>query len=157
MALKLDRLFRNAADALIESKAWDNAGIALHLVDMGGQTINTASAMGRFFLSMMSSFAELERNLISERTEAALSYKKAHREAYNPTPYGYNREGDSLTENTQELQAVQLIYDMRQRGLSMGKIAGELTARDIPTKTGGKCYASTVSYILKNKLYREVA
>jgi site-specific DNA recombinase len=157
VALKLDRLFRDAADALIESKAWDNAGIALHLVDMGGQTINTASAMGRFFLSMMSSFAELERNLISERTEAALSYKKAHREAYSPTPYGYNREGDSLTENGQELQAIRLINDLRQRGLSMAKIAAELTARDIPTKTGGKWYASTVSYILKNKLYREVA
>lgn len=157
VALKLDRLFRDAADALIESKAWDNAGVALHLVDMGGQTINTASAMGRFFLNTMAGFAELERNLISERTEAALSYKKAHKEVYSPVPYGYNREGDSLTENGQELQAVQLILELREQGLSMAKIAAELTARKIPTKTGGKWYASTVNYILKNKLYREVA
>lgn len=157
VALKLDRLFRDAADALIESKAWDNAGVALHLVDMGGQAINTASAMGRFFLNTMAGFAELERNLISERTEAALNYKKAHREIYSPVPYGYDREGDALKENDQELQTVQLILKLRKQGLSMAKIAAEMTARKIPTKTGGKWYASTVNYILKNKLYKEVA
>ena len=157
VALKLDRLFRDAADALIESKTWDNAGVALHLVDMGGQAINTASAMGRFFLSMMAGFAELERNLISERTSAALQYKKAHREAYSPIPYGFNRDGDTLTENGQELAAVQLIIKLRKQGLSMAKIAAELTKQKVPTKTGGGWYASTISYILKNELYKEVA
>jgi site-specific DNA recombinase len=157
VALKLDRLFRDAEDALRESKAWDNAGIALHLVDMGGQAINTASAMGRFFLSMMAGFAELERNLISERTEAALSYKKAHKEAYSPTPYGYNRKGDNLTINSEEQQTVKLIKALREEGLSLGKIAAELSERNIPTKNGRQWYASTVSYILKNELYEEVA
>ena len=37
VALKLDRLFRDAADALHQSRAWDKAEIALHLVDMGGK------------------------------------------------------------------------------------------------------------------------
>ena len=36
VALKLDRLFRNAADALAQTEAWDKAGVGLHLVDMGG-------------------------------------------------------------------------------------------------------------------------
>jgi hypothetical protein len=31
----LDRLLRDAVDALRQTKAWDKAGIALHLVDMG--------------------------------------------------------------------------------------------------------------------------
>lgn len=43
----LDRLFRDAEDALRQTKAWDKAGIVLHLVDMGGTSMNTASAMGR--------------------------------------------------------------------------------------------------------------
>ena len=55
----LDRLFRDAEDALRQTKAWDKAGIALHLVDMGGSGMNTASAMGRMFLTLMA--AELER------------------------------------------------------------------------------------------------
>ncbi len=84
VALKLDRLFRDAEDALHQTKAWDKAGIALHLVDMGGQTLNTATAMGRFFLNMMAGFAELERNLIAERTATALAHKKTHRGSLQP-------------------------------------------------------------------------
>lgn len=57
IALKLDRLFRDAEDALHQTKAWDKAGITLHLVDMGGQSLNTSSAMGRMMLTMMAGFA----------------------------------------------------------------------------------------------------
>jgi DNA invertase Pin-like site-specific DNA recombinase len=156
VALKLDRLFRDAADALNQTKAWDKAGVALHLVDMGGQTLNTASAMGRFFLSMMAGFAELERNLIAERTGTAMAHKKAHREAYAPTPYGYDREGDALAVNPQELKAVAQIRKWRGEGWTLGKIASELTRRRVPTKRGGGWYPGTVKYLLENNLYAGV-
>jgi DNA invertase Pin-like site-specific DNA recombinase len=157
VALKLDRLFRDAADALNQTKAWDKAGVALHLVDMGGQAINTASAMGRFFLSMMAGFAELERNLISERTATALAYKKGHLEAYAPTPYGYDREGKTLAVNQAEYTVVVKMKEWRASGWSLGKIAHELTTREIPTKRGGKWYAGTVKYLLDNNLYEGVS
>ena len=32
LSLKLDRLFQDAVDALNQTRAWDRAGIALHLV-----------------------------------------------------------------------------------------------------------------------------
>jgi DNA invertase Pin-like site-specific DNA recombinase len=156
VAMKLDRLFRDAADALNQTKAWDKAGVALHLVDMGGQAINTASAMGRFFLSMMAGFAELERNLIAERTGMALAHKKAHREAYSPTPYGFDREGKTLTANPQEQKTVGQIKKWRVAGWTLGKIAQELTQRRVPTKRGGAWYPGTVKYLLENNLYAEV-
>ena len=56
IALKLDRLFRDASDCLMQTKVWDKAGIGLHLLDMGGQSINTASAMGRMFLTMSAGY-----------------------------------------------------------------------------------------------------
>jgi len=157
VALKLDRLFRDAADALNQTKAWDKGGVALHLVDLGGQTLNTASAMGRFFLNVMAGFAELERNLIAERTATAMKHMKAHRAAYSPTPFGYDREGDTLTANPQELQTVALIQAWREEGWSLGKIARELTWRGIPTKRGGAWYPATVKYLLENTLYKEAA
>jgi len=157
VALKLDRLFRDAEDALHQTKAWDKAGIALHLVDMGGQTLNTATAMGRFFLNMMAGFAELERNLIAERTATALAHKKAHREAYAPTPYGFERLGGRLAQNRQEQEVIAQIFAWRQAGWSLRKIASELNRRGIPTKQGGRWYASTVRYLLQNSLYQEVA
>ena len=39
-------------------------------------------------LTMMAAFAELERNLIAERTTQALQHKKQHRQAYTSTVTG---------------------------------------------------------------------
>ena len=153
IAFKLDRLFRDAEDALHQTKAWDKLGVALHLVDMGGQTLNTASAMGRFFLNMMAGFAELERNLIAERTGTALAYKKNHLEAYSPVPYGFDRQDSSLIENADEQAVLGKVMAWRQAGLSLRKIADELTKRGVATKQGGKWHASTIKYLLANDLY----
>jgi DNA invertase Pin-like site-specific DNA recombinase len=44
IAFKLDRLFRNCADCLANVEAWERAGIALHLIDLGGSAVDTSSA-----------------------------------------------------------------------------------------------------------------
>ncbi|MEM3485149.1 MAG: recombinase family protein [Candidatus Methanomethyliaceae archaeon] len=156
VALKLDRLFRDAGDALQLTKEWDKAGIALHLIDLGGQTLNTASAVGRFFLTMLAGMAELERNLIAERTATALRYKKATKKVYAPVPLGFDKEGDKLQENGTELGIVRLIREAREKGKSFHQIAKELNMAGIPTKKGRKWYASTVRYIAQNPLYSVV-
>lgn len=153
VALKLDRLFRDAIDALTMTKEWDRMGASLHLVDMGGQTINTSTAMGRFFLSTMASFAELERNLIAERTSLALTHKKNHGEAYGPTPMGYDRAGDMLEANAEELGLIREMRSRRESGESLRNIASWLNASGAPTKKGGRWHASTVAYVLQNPLY----
>lgn len=158
IALKLDRLFRDAEDALHQTKAWDKTGITLHLVDMGGQSLNTSSAIGRMMLTMMAGFAEMERGLIAERTEQALTHKKSHREAYSPTPYGFDREGNTLVENQLEQGVVETIFTLRNEGKSLRKIAEYLDTHGVTTKQGGQWYASTIKYILDNNLYgKEVA
>jgi DNA invertase Pin-like site-specific DNA recombinase len=153
VAMKLERLFRDAEDALRQTRAWDKAGIALHVLDMGGQSINTASAMGRMFLTMVAGFAELERNLIAERTTQALAHKKAHRQAYAPTPLGYARSGDTLVAVESEQAVVRSIYAWRAEGLTLWAIVNRLNAAGVPTKRGGRWASETVRYILKNNLY----
>lgn len=153
IALKLDRLFRDAEDALRQTRLWDRAGIALHMVDMGGTTVNTASAMGRLFLTMTAAFAELERNLIAERTATALGHKKAQGEAYSPTPYGYERAGNKLLPSETEQSGIALIKECRERGLSLREIALQMNQRGVPTKKGRRWHASTVKYILGNSLH----
>lgn len=157
IALKLDRLFRNAVDALNRTQEWDRAGIALHLVDMGGQSLNTGSAMGRMILTMLAGFAEFERNLISERTITALAFKKSRHQAYSPTPLGFDRKGDRLTRNDAELQTIRQIREWRTAGRSLRWIADELNCRQVPTKRGGEWHPSTINYILRNDLYQESA
>jgi DNA invertase Pin-like site-specific DNA recombinase len=72
----LDRLFRDAEDALRQTKGWGKAGIALLLLDMRGTGMNTASAMAHIFLTLMARCAELERNLVAESTASALAHRK---------------------------------------------------------------------------------
>lgn len=67
---KLDRLGRTTKQ-LIELAQWfDDNGIDLQIIDMN---ISTKDAMGKMFFTMMSAFAELEANLLSERTKKGLA------------------------------------------------------------------------------------
>jgi DNA invertase Pin-like site-specific DNA recombinase len=149
IALKLDRLFRSTVDALTASDAWNKAGVGLHLVDHGGQSINTASAVGRMFLTMLAGFAEFERGLIRERTKAALATKKTRGEAVSGPTLGFNRYGDRLVENAAEQALIRRIHALRTKGASLHDIAGTLNRENVPTKRGGDAWhASTVRNIL---------
>jgi len=149
VALKLDRLFRDAIDCLTVVRDWDRTGIALHLIDQGGQAINTRSAMGKFFLTIMAGVAEMERNLIGERTRVALQHKRRNGEVYGPEPFGYRREGERLVPNPTELRALELMKSLRTQGYSYRQIAYELRRRRVPTKNGGRWEAATVAKILR--------
>ena len=157
VALKLDRVFRNTADALATTARWSKRGVALHLVDMGGAAMDTTSATGRMMLTMLAGFAEFERTLTSERTTAALHYKRDHRQAYGPTPYGFARKGKDLVEIPSELATIASMQVWRAAGLSYREIAARLTAIGAPTKRGGQWHPRTVAILLANELYREEA
>jgi len=94
---------------------------------MGGQSVNTGSSMGKMLITMLAGFAGFERNMIAERTTAALAYKKAHGEVYNHTPFGFTslanhaekyvsdvRETTQLTRHART-QARQLLTDAECR------------------------------------------
>jgi len=153
VAVRLDRLFRDAADALTVTKTWDRTSIGLHLIDMGGQSVNTASAMGRMMLTMMAGFAELERSLIAERTKDALQEKKSKREVYGPIAYGYHDANGRLVAAPEEQLIIAEIRQMRTAALSYHAIADDLNGRGIVGKRGGKFYACTVRNIVKNDLH----
>ena len=154
VALKLDRLFRDAEDALRQTRAWDRAAVALHLVDLGGQSMNTGSAMGRMLLTMMAGFAEFERNLIAERTAAALSHKKAHRQVYNHVPYGFAKDGSRLVPFEAEQTVIRRIQACSAAGWTLRRIADALNTDGIPTKQGSQWFAQTVKNVLDSTMHQ---
>ena len=153
VALKLDRVFRRTIDALTQTEAWDKKGVGLHLVDFGGTAMSTSDATGKLLFTILAGMAQWERALTAERTKAALTHKKKHRQAYSPTPYGYDRRGDTLHANLREQAVILQIRAMRDSGASLRAIVREL--KDEPTKQGGQWYAGTVKYMLENNLYQE--
>jgi len=131
IALKLDRCFRSAADALAVTAAWNKRRVTLHLVDFGGSSLDLSSAMGRMFLTMAAGFAELERGLVSERTRAALAVKRRRGEyTGGEPPFGYRVEEGALVEDPEEREVLDLICELRGEGLSFQTIADALNARD---------------------------
>ena len=140
VVLKLDRAFRNAADCLATVEKWDRAGVALHIVDLGGNSIDSTTAAGKFMLTVLAGAAEMERNLTRERTKAAMQVKRARGQRISRhIPYGYDlgADGTTLAENPAEQAVIEEILQARARGVSLAKIAQGLTDRGIPTKQGG--------------------
>ena len=153
---KLDRAFRDAGDALNVTAAWDRAGVALHVLDMGGNSLDTASAMGRMFLTMAAGFAELERNLIGERTAAALAHLRGAGVRLGGEGLGWQRaeetdaEGRKLVQEVpEEVETLQRIHELRAAGLPLRGIAERLTSEGRRTKRGGRWAAETVRLILE--------
>ena len=150
--LKLDRMFRNAGDCLTTVEAWERSGVALHVVDLGGNAIDTTSAAGRFMLVVLAGAAEMERNLIRERTRTALAVKRGNGERTGSVPYGYDLAGDSVTliPNPDEQTVIAEVRALRDRGWSFPRIAEQLTAQHVPTKRGnGHWNQSTIRGLLR--------
>ena len=154
IAVKLDRVFRNTLDCLSNIERWDRLGVGVHLLDL---SVNTTTAAGRAFLQMAAAFAEMERGLVRERTETALAHKKAKRQVYSQTPYGYDRHDNDLRPNANEQAVIFRIKQMDAVGIPMMRIAETLNAESVPTKKGGQWHASTVKAILTNNLHGTVA
>ncbi len=151
VAWKLDRLFRDAGDCLNVTAAWDRAGVALHLVDLGGQAVDTSTAMGRFFLTVLAGAAEMERNLIRERTAAAMAHKKSRREyCGGEAPYGWQvaADGYHLVANPQEQEVIRIARELKESGLSLRKVAARLEERGLLPRSGRGWHAQSVKGLL---------
>jgi len=136
--LKLDRMFRNAGDCLATVEKWEKSGFALHVVDLGGNAIDTTSAAGRFMLVVLAGAAEMERNLTRERTRSAMAVKRGNGQRIGTVPYGFDLAGDgaTLVPNDAEQAVITDIRSWRSHGWTLERIADELTRRGVPTKTG---------------------
>ncbi len=71
---KLDRLARNQMDLLTIVQKLETKGASLEILD---QAIDTSTASGKAFLSMLGVFAEFETNLRKERQMAGIAKAKA--------------------------------------------------------------------------------
>jgi site-specific DNA recombinase len=157
IATKLDRLFRDTLDALTSTRAWDKAGIGLHLLDMN---IDTSTAVGRLFLSLVAALAEMERNLIGERTSAALAHVKAQGGTLGGEALGWRRGPErvpsgrlAVTDVAEEREAVDRIIVLHRDGLSLRGVAAALAQEGHQTKKGrGRWHASTVRAVLRREL-----
>ncbi|OWY71569.1 hypothetical protein B7486_07730 [cyanobacterium TDX16] len=129
----LSRLARSTKDAIGIAEQLEKAGA--DLVSLS-ERIDTTSAAGKMVFRMLAVLAEFERDLVSERTKAALAVKRAKGHRIGTIPYGFRLAEDRalLLEDSREQRVIAVIRRMRRRGLSLERIAARLTQFGIPTK-----------------------
>ncbi len=142
----LDRLTRSVSDlaTLIE-----NHFTRFSLVSVGEQ-IDTSTAVGRLVLNVLMSVAQWEREAISERTKTALQHKKRNGERVGSIPYGYHlgADGVMLEVDAEEQEITQAVRELHSAGLSLCKIAAQLTAIGYKSRSGGTFHHQTVRNII---------
>ncbi|WPB86607.1 recombinase family protein [Sediminicoccus rosea] len=74
---KLDRLARSVADLLAIVARLEAKGVALRVLSMGGQPVDTGTATGKLMLTMLGAVAEFERALMLERQREGIAKAKA--------------------------------------------------------------------------------
>ena len=122
---------------------------AVDLVSLS-ENMDTTTASGRAMFGMLAVMAELERELIAERTSSALQHKKATNQKYtNITPYGFEAIEGRLVQVQAEAAIVSEIQAARAGGTTLQSIADSLNGRGIPTKTGKQWQPATIHLLMK--------
>jgi len=117
---KLDRLARNTIETLQVADLMKKKGVALHSIT---EKIDTQSATGEFFFTLLASLAQMERKLIGERTKEALARKREKSERVSGrAPFGYRFEGDEVMPDHPEQRTIRKIRMLSDSGKSIRKI-----------------------------------
>jgi site-specific DNA recombinase len=159
---KVDRLTRALCDFAKIVDVLDEAGASFVSIT---QAFNTTTSMGRLTLNVLLSFAQFEREVISERVrDKVAASKRKGMWMGGPVPLGYDVKDRKLVVNEPEAKTV--LYIMR-RYLDIGSVPRlvDALARDgVHSKVqnwsngrsrGGRPFARGALYcLLSNRLYR---
>lgn len=151
LVTKLDRLSRSQKDTLylIEELFLPN-GVDFVSV---AESFDTTTSFGRAMVGILSVFAQLEREVIKERTFDGRRgrAKKGDWHGGGPNPIGYDYVEGSLVINEKEAEQVRMVYELYASGVPITSICDRMEGHT--TKHGDWHHPGTVANVLDNPLY----
>ncbi|MCX6112081.1 MAG: recombinase family protein [Proteobacteria bacterium] len=160
---KVDRLSRSLLDFSKLLEHFDKHKVTFVSVT---QHFNTNSSMGRLTLHILLSFAQFEREIISERTKDKVSAARKRGQwtgGYPMLGYDLDRAAKKLVINPEEAILVKDIFETYAKKCSLLRVADILNSRGCKTKShtskngrvfGGRSYdKNEVGKILSSFLY----
>lgn len=150
---KIDRISRNLRDF---SEMYDELKKYKVTFISKNEQFDTSTAMGEAMLKIILVFAELERQLTSERVTAVM-LSRAEQGLWNgatvPIGFVWSDEEQYPVIDNEEAAVVRYIYDLYEKLLSTNEVAFRLNEENVKTKRGGKWLAKTVRDVLRNSFY----
>jgi DNA invertase Pin-like site-specific DNA recombinase len=158
---KVDRLSRSLLDFSQLLEFFEQHGVTFVSVT---QQFNTNSSMGRLTLNILLSFAQFEREIISERTKDKMgAARKRGQWLGGRPPFGYSKKNKKLIIAPVEAEVVRRIYKLYIETRSILRVVQILNDQGLRTRHwirdcgavfGGKKYGvSQVQHIINNVLY----
>ena len=122
MTAKLDRMFRSASDALGTLEELKADGVALHMIDLGGDVCG--NGISKLVFTILSAVAENERDRIRERIRDVKRHLRAEG-VYGggKRPFGFDIVAGRLVSNEAEQATIRKMQEMRASGMGYHKIA----------------------------------
>lgn len=143
---KRDRLARDTFLSLVIEKAVAKRGAAIESADGLG---NGTAPADQFMRSILDATGQFERNLIRQRTRAAMAAKRKAGQVIGEIPFGWDAADDgTLVENAAEQKVIRCMVDCRAAGMSLRQIAAVLNGRGVTTKKGRSWYGESIRSIL---------
>src|SRR3989338_660225 len=159
---KVDRLSRSLLDFVQLLELFEKSGVVFVSVT---QSFNTNNSMGRLTLNILLSFAQFEREIISERVKDKMGAARKKGKWLGGRPilgYDLDKVNHKIVINEKDAKLVREIFDLYLKERSFLRVAkllnekGYLTKRH-PTKSGdhgGIRYKNTnIHQIVNNVLY----
>ncbi len=160
---KVDRFSRALLDFMKMMEILDRHGVTFVSVT---QPFNTTTSPGRLLLNMLFSFAQFEREMISERTRDKMrAARRKGKWVGGNLVLGYNLspKGGALTVNLEEAERVRQIFHLYLELGSLIPLVSELEDRDWKMKTwttragsqsgGSRFTKTTLHNLLTNVIY----
>jgi DNA invertase Pin-like site-specific DNA recombinase len=132
---KVDRLSRSLLDFARLMDRFDQRSVSFVSVT---QQFNTTTSLGRLTLNVLLSFAQFEREIISERTRDKMAAARKKGKWVGGTPmlgYDVDPAGGRLVINSTEAACVREIFDLYRRRHSFIAVIAELEKRGWTTKS----------------------
>lgn len=151
LVYKLDRLSRSQRNIIyLLEDVFQPAGVAF--VSMQ-ESFDTSTVYGKAMLGILSVFAQMEREVITERTMLGRSGRaeKGYFHGGGTDPIGYDYVDGQLVVNEEEAAQVRQVYELYAAGVSVSEITRRMDG--FSTKHGGWHHTSTVGNVLDNPLY----
>lgn len=147
IVFRLDRLSRSLLDLanLIELFKKEDAQLWSVM-----ENIDASTPIGRFVIKLLGALAELEVDVLGERTKAGMEEAKKKGVHVGGIPLGkrLSAKDGGLEEDAEETKTVKRIQELRTRGLSLRAIALCLNKEGHKTKRGGHWHPQTVKVVL---------
>lgn len=130
---RLTRLGRNAREIL--NVAHQIGEIGAHIV-ITQQQVDTSTALGKCWFTILAGFAQLESNNLSEHMLEMVDFQRERGFVWGRTPFGWGRDGKRLVPNVEEREVWCVVKAHAREGLNALESAQRLAALGAKNRHG---------------------